>query len=111
MSDLIKYFHDKANGIFWWVVLVLQRLEKARSEISFQKSIKKASEASGSMEHFIFHTLTVQIIHETFRSFLFDVPTCPKDFLIDTAAIHNHVATTCLQSLLVDDRTTMNKGF
>lgn len=174
--DPVKYFHNKANGIFLWTVLVLQELAKAKSKNTFLESLQKASEASGSMDKLYItilsrikeddrkwvqeilrwvigakrqlsvnelqtavewclndtHTnfqdflevecgamlhlipiqdnaLNVQPIHETFQSFLLDSNTCPRDFLIDKAFVHNHIASTCLQYLLADQK--VRNGF
>jgi len=49
-TDPIKYFRDKGNGIFLWVVLVLQQLAKLKSRLDFQKCLDNFSAASGSME-------------------------------------------------------------
>lgn len=48
--DPLTYFREHANGIFLWVVLVLQQLSKAKSKSVFLKCLNHASEASGSME-------------------------------------------------------------
>ena len=45
-----KYFHDNANGIFLWVVIVLHQLAQAKSRSKFQKYLTGFSDASGSLE-------------------------------------------------------------
>ena len=50
-KDPIEYFRDKGSGIFLWVVLVLQQLEKAISRSEFLKYLEGFSTASGSMEN------------------------------------------------------------
>lgn len=54
--------------------------------------------------------LNVQPIHETLRSFLLEPNTCPKDFLIDKAFVHDRIASACLQYLLVDHKQ-LDSGF
>ena len=49
-KDPIQYFREKGNGIFLWVVLVLQQLGKAKSSSVFLKYLDGFSAASGSME-------------------------------------------------------------
>lgn len=159
-------FFRKANGIFLWVVLVLQQLSGANSLSTFQKCLDSFSEASGDMkkvylailstvrdedrkwvreilywmivakrqlkskelkavvegilrdqlrdfEDFlkvecgsILHCLPVagnetgiQLIHETFQSFIIDSDICPKEFFIDQKATQAHAAAACLQYL------------
>ena len=48
--DPIAYFQTYANGIFLWVVLVLEQLEKCKSRSAFQKGLDDFSAASGSMD-------------------------------------------------------------
>jgi tetratricopeptide (TPR) repeat protein len=48
--DPTKFFHEKANSIFLWVVLVLQQLAKAKSTSVFKKYLSGFSDASGDME-------------------------------------------------------------
>jgi len=48
--DPSKYFHDNANGIFLWVVIVLHQLAQAKSRSKFQKYLTGFSDASGSLE-------------------------------------------------------------
>ena len=50
-KDPIQYFREKGSGIFLWVVLVLQQLEKAKSSSVFLKYLDGFSAASGSMEN------------------------------------------------------------
>jgi hypothetical protein len=45
-----KYFSDKADSIFLWVVIVLECLEKAETEEEFQKYLTGFSESFGDME-------------------------------------------------------------
>lgn len=44
--DAFKYFHDKANGIFLWVIIVLHQLAQAKSTSMFRKFLDGFSEAS-----------------------------------------------------------------
>lgn len=44
--DAFKYFHEKANGIFLWVVIVLHQLAQAKSTSMFRKFLDGFSEAS-----------------------------------------------------------------
>lgn len=46
----LNYFQEKANGVFLWVVLVVEQLAKTKSQSQFQKYLDGFSEASGSME-------------------------------------------------------------
>ena len=48
--DPFKYFHDKANGIFLWVVVVLHQLSQTKSSSTFRKFLNGFSDASGNME-------------------------------------------------------------
>ena len=48
--DPFQYFHDKANGIFLWVVIVLHQLGQTKSSSMFKKYLAGFSDASGSME-------------------------------------------------------------
>lgn len=50
--DPIQYFHDKADGIFLWVVLVLQQLATVKSRSRFQKYLDHFPAAFGPMERF-----------------------------------------------------------
>jgi hypothetical protein len=44
-------------------------------------------------------TRGVQLIHETFRSFLVNEKTCPPDFCIDLEPMHRHITVNCLDYL------------
>ena len=48
--DPVAYFGKYANGIFLWVVLVLQQLNNCKSKSAFQKGLNGFSAASGSMD-------------------------------------------------------------
>ena len=48
--DPFKYFSEKANSIFLWVVIVLEQLEKVKRKSDFQKLLNGFSQASGDME-------------------------------------------------------------
>jgi len=48
--DPFKYFHDKANGIFLWVVIVLHQLAQTKSSSTFRKFLDGFSKASGDMD-------------------------------------------------------------
>lgn len=176
-TNPITYFQEKADGIFLWVVLVINQLAKAKTKLIFQKYLKGFSDASGSMdrlyesillrfdqddqpwikeiirwlvvaerqlsveelknavewclkdEHVDFQnflevdcgsilqilsaedkSVNVQLIHETFRSFVLNPVICPQEFLINEAATHGHLALNCLQRLsCVEDATIDNK--
>lgn len=170
--DPLKYFRDKGNGIFLWVVLVLQQLAKAKSKSVFQKYLQGFSQASGSMEKLYQSILSrvdredqkwimeiirwmvvaerqltakelrgvvewcledkladfqaflevecgsilylmpigpddpgVQLVHETFRSFIVNEERCPRSFLINEVESHGHLAIKCLQRLSTGDET------
>lgn len=48
--DAKKYFHEKTNGIFLWVVIVLHQLAQTKSSSMFRKYLNGFSDASGDME-------------------------------------------------------------
>jgi len=166
-EDPVKYFQNKANGIFLWVVLVLQQLATSKSRSVFQKRLQGFSAASGSMDKLyqnilskvveedlpwvqeitrwlvvaqrqlhelelqkaverrlgdsladfraflevecgsILHLLPsddnsnrpVQLVHETFRSFLLNPDKCPREFLIQEASVHSDMVLDCLTDL------------
>ena len=50
MIDAFRYFHEKANGIFLWVVVVLHQLSRVKSSPVFRKYVAGFSDASGDME-------------------------------------------------------------
>ena len=169
-KDPVKYFEDKADGIFLWVVLVIQQLEKAKTQSNFRKYLEGFSEASGSMERLYKSILLtiheeyqkcvkeiirwivvaetrlsvddlktvvefsvndnfadfeeflkvdcgsilqlipdtngpdgVQLIHETFRSFVLKPEECPPTFLVVEVETHGHVAINCLKFLSTSD--------
>ena len=167
--DPIQYFHDKSNGIFLWVVLVLQQLEKAKTRNIFRDRLNGFSDASGSMENLYKKILervekedvkwireiirwvivaktpltvsslqavvefcledehqdfksfvevecgsilnllaedeeVVQLVHETFRSFIFNKSKmCPPQFWIIEESSHGYVALQCLKDLRSND--------
>jgi tetratricopeptide (TPR) repeat protein len=41
----------------------------------------------------------VQLVHETFRSFLLNERTCPKSFFVDETEVHAHVTSKCLSRM------------
>lgn len=47
--DAFKYFHEKANGIFLWVVIVLHQLSQTKSNSTFKRYLSEFSDASGDM--------------------------------------------------------------
>src|SRR5277367_56462 len=47
--DAKKYFQDKANGIFLWVVIVLHQLEQIQDVATFKTYIAEFAHASGDM--------------------------------------------------------------
>ena len=47
--DARKYFHDKANGIFLWVVVVLHQLKQIKDIATFKTYISEFADASGDM--------------------------------------------------------------
>src|SRR5271170_6596047 len=47
--DAKKYFQDKANGIFLWVVIVLHQLEQIQDIATFNTYIAEFADASGDM--------------------------------------------------------------
>lgn len=51
--DPYEYFSAKADSIFLWVVIVLERLEKAETEGEFKRYLAGFSESSGDMSFFI----------------------------------------------------------
>ena len=177
--DPISYFVDQSNGIFLWVVLVLQQLSNAKSRTVFESYLKNFSRAPGDMDKLYQGVLsrldlegkkwakeilkwvavsaksltieelqeavekslnddhddfkdflevhcgsflrfvdnpngntTVQLVHETFRSFLID-PTsrCPNDLAIDINASSEELVCLCLESLSCPDadETPFNK--
>ena len=167
--DPYKYFSEKADSIFLWVVIVLERLEKAETEGEFKKYLAGFTESSGDMELLYTAVLssftektrtwitqilkwitlaagaltvellkeavetsvpdkllnfkrfldvqcgailrlvparwseaqfTVQLIHETLRSYLIDPDlTCNVSFRIDEQSSHEEVASVCLRAL------------
>lgn len=180
--NAVKYFEEKANGVFLWVVLVLQKLGQAKSASIFQKWLKDFSQASGSMDDFYTTILsqigeeyqkwvkeiiqwlvvaegrvsvqelrdgvewclqdtlfdfqkflemdcgsmlqsvpnlrqgdtgdtgdTVQLIHETFRSFLLNSKYCPQMFLIDEIRAHGHLALNAMRRLSSCNILTINR--
>ena len=176
-TNPVTYFQEKADGIFLWVVLVINQLAKAKTKLIFQKYLKGFSDASGSMnrlyesillrcdqddvpwikeiirwlavaerqlsveelkdavewclkdEHVDFQNFlevecgsilqvlsvegkvtNVQLIHETFRSFVLNPIACPQEFLINEADTHGHLTLNCLQRLSsVEDSTIDNE--
>ena len=62
-KDPVKYFEEKADGIFLWVVLVIQQLEKAKTQSNFRKHLEGFSEASGSMER-LYKSILLRIDEE-----------------------------------------------
>jgi tetratricopeptide (TPR) repeat protein len=166
--DPITYFGQYANGIFLWVVLVLQQLDNAKSKFAFQKLLNGFSAASGSMDKLYLNILSkfteddgvwlreitrwivvarrqffesdlqkavewrlggdsladfrgflevecgsvlhmppmadnsdrpVQLVHETFRSFLLNPAKCLPGFLIREDLAHGEVVLSCLNDL------------
>jgi len=57
-KDALQYFREKGCGIFLWVVLVLQQLERARTKSTFLKYLDGFSAATGSMEDLYFAILS-----------------------------------------------------
>ena len=165
-KDPIRYFEEKADGIFLWVTLVIQQLERAKTQSQFRNYLEGFSAASGSMETLYESLLSridpeyvkwvkeiirwlvvterrlsvndlkivvefcvadqfanfqeflsvdcgsflqlipapnvsdgVQLIHETFRSFLLKRDQCPPEFLIVEEETHGHVALSCMKRL------------
>src|SRR5208282_1507691 len=49
--DPLAYFHEKANGIFLWVAVVLHQLAQTKSSSLFKKYLDGFSDSSGDMEH------------------------------------------------------------
>src|SRR6202035_639464 len=47
---------------------------------------------------------TVELVHETLRSFLVNPARCPLEFHVDLDAAHSHAAATCL-NVLSSERT------
>lgn len=47
--DPFKYFHEKANGIFLWVVIVLHQLKQIQDTVTFNRYIAEFADASGDM--------------------------------------------------------------
>ena len=169
--DPVKYFHEKANGIFLWVSLVLRQLGKAKSKAVFQRDLHQFSEARGDMERLysqimssievddqrwikeilrwlviadgelnveqlreavqvgvqdvptdfqsflevecgsMVHVIrglidtTVQLLHETFRSFLTN-PNCSNDFYVDEERNHSYVFSAYLDHLSREQRVS-----
>ena len=53
---------------------------------------------------------TVQLLHETFRSYILDCKKCPPGLWIDEERIHGYVAVKCLQYMTIeDDSNIFNK--
>ena len=169
-KDPVRYFEEKADGIFLWVVLVIQQLERAKTQSVFRKHLEGFSAASGSMETLYESILSridedhqkwvkeiirwlvvaerrlsvedlksvvefcvndqfadfqeflrvdcgsilqlipemdgpdgVQLIHETFRSFILKPEICPPAFLVVEAETHGHVALSSLERLSSSD--------
>lgn len=167
--DPISFFVSNSNGIFLWVVLLLEQLSKASRNV-FQKYVHDVTEAPNDMTQlyariidcldseqrkwlreilfwvigskrqlmidelqtavewglqdelanfrefverqcgsiFLIAELqgmtgTVQIIHETFRSFLGNTETCPIDLQITIHAAHGHLTSTSLEFLAKDE--------
>jgi hypothetical protein len=46
----LKYFHEKANGIFLWAVVILHQLKQTKSTSVFRKYLQGFSDSSGDME-------------------------------------------------------------
>ena len=176
-KDPVRYFEDKADGIFLWVVLVIQQLERAKTQSVFRKYLDGFSAASGSMETLYESLLLridenhqkwvkeiiqwlvvaerrlsvedlksvvefcvddqfadfqeflmvdcgsilqlipdtdgpdgVQLIHETFRSFILKPDICPQAFLVVEVETHGHVALSSLDCLSrTDDSVPINE--
>jgi hypothetical protein len=47
--DPVKYFSDKAKGVFLWVVVVLHQLQQIKYTSEFLKTLNNFSHASGDM--------------------------------------------------------------
>src|SRR5208282_6458100 len=52
---------------------------------------------------------TVQLIHETFRSFLLNSENCPQMFLIDEIRAHGHLALNAMRRLSSCNLITINR--
>jgi tetratricopeptide (TPR) repeat protein len=179
--DAFQYFHDKANGIFLWVVIVLHQLAQAKSTSMFRKFLNGFSEASdmkqlyssvlsriegedrrwmqeilkwvlevrqgpwGSLsvdelkeavewslqdslpefETFLeveggslFHLVprpgggaTIELIHETLKSFLKNPIDCPQPFYVDHEIASLQVFEVCLDVLSTKSDPTSLSGF
>ena len=65
-KDPVEYFRQKGSGIFLWVVLVLQQLEKATTRSAFLRCMEGFSEATGSMDKLYFAILS-KVAHDDKR--------------------------------------------
>ena len=65
-KDPLAYFREKGSGIFLWVVLVLQQLEKSTTRSAFLRCLEGFSEATGSMDKLYFAILS-KVAHDDKR--------------------------------------------
>ena len=66
-----EYFSTKADSIFLWVVIVLEQLERAKTEGAFRKYLKGFSEASGKME--LLYTSVLSTFDEEERQWIKEI--------------------------------------
>ena len=69
--DPYEYFSAKANSIFLWVVIVLERLEKAETEGEFKRYLAGFSESSGDME--LLYTAVLSTFTERARIWITEI--------------------------------------
>jgi tetratricopeptide (TPR) repeat protein len=102
-KDPVQYFRDKGNGIFLWVVLVLQQLQKAKSRSVFLKYLDGFSAASGSMENLYFSILSrIDGEDRTWVKEIIRWLVVVKQPL--TVSLLQHLVEWCLEDKLVDFR-------
>ena len=180
--DPFKYFSEKANSIFLWVVIVLEQLEKVKRKSDFQNVLNGFSQASGDMERLYTSVLSsfsdgdgklvkeilkwlvigareltvdelkagvemslsdelldftdflgvdcgailrlvpqyeyssnmkvnmfsVQLIHETLRSYIIDREACHIDFYIDEEDAYCDITAYCFNALCADNRNNLS---
>ena len=71
--DPLKYFDEKANGIFLWVATVLKQLKKIRFSTTFGEQLDSLAETSGDMDEL--YTKVLASYDDKDRTLLKDVLT------------------------------------
>jgi tetratricopeptide (TPR) repeat protein len=101
-KDPLQYFREKGCGIFLWVFLVLQQLERTRTDSAFLKCLDDFSVAMGSMDNFYFAILSKvpeedkTCVREILRWVAFSTTTLSVDVVQDIVEM-------CLKEKFVTD--------